>query len=119
MKTFIITKKLKNYKECKKNEYCSLENRCEHDCIMQIITASPKLDIISRAQMGWVYDGNINLDCNVNVFDLVILAKHFGCTPSSCSSDWIPITDLVKDDVINLPDFYQLKQQLGSTPNGC
>jgi hypothetical protein len=111
--------------ECKKNEYCPLPDvrKCEHDCVMNVIKQPPNIDPVSRAQIGWVFDGDINLDCNVDIFDFVWLARYYGCNKSdlvTCpGASWDPRPDLNKDGVIGISDLVFISAHFGYVPNNC
>ena len=47
-------------------------------------------------------EGDILVDCSVNIYDLIKIASHFG--QISTHQDWDPTADVVQNDEIDIFD---------------
>lgn len=57
--------------------------------------------------------GDLNSDGIVNIIDLVIVAKAYGCRPGD--TNWNPIADVNGDEIINILDLIPIARNYGRT----
>jgi hypothetical protein len=55
--------------------------------------------------------GDINHDLVVNIVDVAIVARAFGCKPGD--SNWNPVADVDLNEIINIVDVTKVAKEFG------